>query len=146
MLRTGLRTVPRSTSEYYFKTAQETVLKSSWLASIIWRLQKSPGNSSEKCQVFGAISQSSYKLSSWLNKNLWSCICFSFSRFLLVWQLEGLDLSFTLKLFFFLKYFRTLSQNRSKNRVQTVFKSKNCTNNFHAFILDFGLAFLGYFG
>ena len=138
----------RCTSEHYFRTVLETILKSSWLASITLRLQNSPGNSpgnsSEKRQVFGAISQSSYKLSSWLNKNLWSCICFTFSRFLLIYQLEGLDLSFTLKWFFFLKYFRTLSQNRSENRIQTIFKSKSCTNEFHVFILDYGLAFLGY--
>jgi len=98
-----------STSEHYFRTVLETVLNSSWLASITWRLQNNPVSSSEKHQAFGATSQSLYKLSIWLNKNLWSYIYFTFSRFLLICQLEGLDLTFTLKWFFFLKYFRTLS-------------------------------------
>ena len=115
------------------------------MASITWRLQNSPGinpvNSSEKCKVFGATSQSSYKLSSWLNKNLWFCICFSFSRFLLICQLEGLDLSFFLKCFLFLKYFKTLSQNRFKNRVQTVFKSKTAQMNFMFLFLILGRRF-----
>ena len=46
---------------------------------------------------------------------------FYFLRFLLICQLEGLHSSFILKWFFFLKYFRTLSQNSSENWVFRVF-------------------------
>jgi len=48
-------------------------------------------------------------------------ISFIFSRFLLICQLEGLNLTFTLKWFFSLKYFRTLSQKQSENRGFRVF-------------------------
>jgi len=64
---------------------------------------------------------------------------FYFLRFLIC-QLEGLDLSFTLKWFFFLKYFRTLSQNRSENRLHSVFEGINCKKHFTTFS-----EFLGWF-
>ena len=136
-----------STREHYFRIVLEIVLKSSSLASITRRLQNSPGNrlgnSYEKHQVFGATSQSSYKLSSWLNKNLWSCICFTFGRSFLICQLEGLDLSFIFKWFFFFKYFRRLSQISYDNKVFRVFLSPELQKWFsRLFSLFMGWRFL----
>ena len=59
--------------------------------------------------------------------------------FFLICQLEDLDLSFTLKWFFFLKYFRMRTGFK-------LFSSQKTAQTNHVFILDFGLAFLGYFG
>ena len=47
------------------------------------------------------------------------------------WQ--SLNLTNTLKWFLFEKYFRTLSQNNSENRLFRVFSSQNCKNVFHRF-------------
>jgi len=62
---------------------------------------------------------------------------FYFCNFLLICQLEGLDLTFTLKWFFLWGVSETLSQNRSKNNVWSVFKVRSAKHDFTIFGLTF---------
>ena len=62
------------------------------------------------------------------------CYGFHFLRFLLICQLESLDLTFTLKWFFlFERIFRTVLETRRPGCFQT----KTAKNNFTRFFLDF---------
>ena len=62
---------------------------------------------------------------------------FYFLRFLLICHWESLNLTYTLKWFFFGKYFRALSQNSSGNKVFSVFSSQTVKMFFTDFFLDF---------
>ena len=100
----------------HFRTAQEIVLRSIW------------SDESPHLQVVQLI-----------NKSHWFDIYFFFIRFLLICQVEGLDLTFTLNSF--LRCLRTLSQNSSKNSVWSVFKPKQKKDFYRIFSLIFGLTF-----
>ena len=73
---------------------------------------------------------------------------FSLSRFLLICQLEGLDLSFTLKWFLSWNTLEHCLRNSSGNRVFGVFLRLDLHNDFHGFFFIYGLAislvYLGY--
>jgi len=62
-----------------------------------------------------------------------------FLRFLLICHWESLNLTYTWKFFFFGKYFKTLSQNSSGNKLFRLFSSQNCKKHFsQIFSLIFG--------
>jgi len=93
--------------------------------------------------------QFSDKSSIWINKTILiqvvllvkqeSLVChwFYFCRFLLICQLEGLDLIFTLKWFFLWGISETLSQNRSENSACRFSKSDLQNMIFTIFGLTF---------
>ena len=138
MLRTSLWTVPGKHTWTLFQNSSRNSSQEQLIGKHHMETLKQLKD--QFCRVFAAASYLSTRCPVDSTRVLvW--YRFYFLRFLLICKLEGLDLSFTWKWFFFLKYFRTLSQNRSENRVQTVFQDKNCTNEFHVFILDFGLPF-----
>ena len=130
--------VPKCCVEYFeiaWLIMSRTSLKNRSSRSVGWQhfpeLQNSLKNSSEKCLE----QQVKFLQDVWLNQQeSLFCCGFYFIRFLLICQLESLDLTFTLKWFFSLKNFRILSHNTSDNRVFKVLSSQNCKTDFSRFL------------
>ena len=82
-----------------------------------------------------------------IQQESWYGIGFIFCRFLLICQLEGLDHTFTLKWFFLLKYFRTVSEHSLGTGVPGVSKNRpaNMFSRFFWFVgCWFFWEYLGY--
>jgi len=76
-----------------------------------------------------------------IQQESWYSIDFIFCRFLLICQLEGLNLTFTLKWFFLLKYCRTVSETVWE-QVFRVFLRLDLQTCFHGFLIYGLLIFL----
>ena len=98
-------------------------------------------------KVFANSKNVFLKVTGWFQQESWYSIDFIFRRFLLICQLEGLNLTFTLKWFFLLKYFRTISETVWEQVFQ-VFLRADLQNMFSRFFdlwaADFCWEYLGY--
>ena len=134
MLECVDQTGPKSCLEYFeiaWLIMSRTSLKNRSSRLIGWQdfpeLQNSLKISSARCLEQQAVFSTRCPVDS---TRVLVCYRFYILRFLLICHLDDLDLTFTLKRFFSLKNFRTLSQNTPENRVFRLFSSQNGFQRF----------------